>query len=162
MKRFHVHMHVDNLSKNIAFYSAMFNQPPARTETDYAKWMLEDPPVNFAISTRGQKPGIDHLGIQVSSADELAALKGQAAHAEMQLEDEGETTCCYARSDKYWITDPQGVAWEQFHTLETIPVFSEGQVEASPQASACCAPSGTSTVQFMKIRPQASAAKTCC
>ena len=139
MKRFHVHMHVDDLPRNIAFYSAMFNQPPARTEGDYAKWMLEDPPVNFAISTRGDKPGVDHLGIQVSTADELAALKDNATRADMALLDEGETTCCYARSDKYWVTDPQGMAWEQFHTLDSIPVFSQAK-PAATQASACCAP----------------------
>ena len=139
MKRFHVHMHVDDLPKNIAFYSAMFNQAPARTEGDYAKWMLEDPPVNFAISTRGDKPGVDHLGIQVGSADELAALTDNATRADMALLDEGETTCCYARSDKYWVTDPQGMAWEQFHTLDSIPVFSQTK-PAAAQASACCAP----------------------
>ncbi len=125
MKRFHVHVHVDNLATNIRFYSAMFNQAPARTEDDYAKWMLEDPPVNFAISTRGDTPGVDHLGIQVGSADELGALKDSARAADMSLLDDGETTCCYARSDKYWLTDPQGIAWEQFHTLDSIPVFSE-------------------------------------
>lgn len=162
MKRFHVHMHVDNLARNIAFYSAMFNQAPTRTEADYAKWMLDDPPVNFAISTRGHSPGIDHLGIQVSSAQELETLKSQAAQAELQLQDEGETTCCYARSDKYWITDPQGVAWEQFHTLQTIPVFSEGRAADPATASACCAPGSTATVQFMKSRPGTDAAKSCC
>lgn len=135
MKRFHLHLHVDDLARNIAFYSAMFNQPPARTEADYAKWMLQDPPVNFAISTRGAKPGLDHLGIQVESADELQVLKAQAAQADMALRDEGETTCCYARSDKYWLTDPQGIAWEQFHTLDNIPVFREGTA-----ASTCCTP----------------------
>ena len=121
MKRFHVHVHVDNLATNIRFYSAMFNQDPARTDDDYAKWMLEDPPVNFAISTRGDTPGVDHLGIQVGSADELGALKDSARAADMSLLDDGETTCCYARSDKYWLTDPQGIAWEQFHTLDSIP-----------------------------------------
>lgn len=137
MKRFHVHVHVDDLAKNIAFYSAMFNQAPSRTESDYAKWMLQDPPVNFAISTRGDKPGLDHLGIQVESTEELQALKAQAAQADMALLDEGETTCCYARSDKYWVTDPQGIAWEQFHTLDNIPVFREGQ---GAGAAACCTP----------------------
>lgn len=139
MKRFHVHLHVNDLDKNIGFYSALFNQPPTRTESDYAKWMLEDPPVNFAISTRGTSTGVDHLGFQVSSADELGALKTQAQAADMALLDEGETTCCYARSDKYWITDPQGVAWEQFHTLGNIPVFNEAGT-AEPATSACCAP----------------------
>jgi len=142
MKRFHVHMHVDDLAKNIAFYSAMFGQQPARTEGDYAKWMLQDPPVNFAISTRGEKPGVDHLGIQVESAEELAAMKANATKADMALMDEGETTCCYARSDKYWVTDPQGVAWEQFQTLDSIPVFSQKRAKADAEASACCAPKG--------------------
>lgn len=139
MKRFHVHVHVDDLAKNIAFYSAMFKQAPARTEGDYAKWMLQDPPVNFAISTRGDKPGVDHLGIQVETDEELQALKAQALEADMALLDEGETTCCYARSGKYWLTDPQGIAWEQFHTLDHIPVLSQKNQDA-PQAGACCAP----------------------
>lgn len=134
MKRFHVHVHVEDLAKNIAFYSSLFNQQPARTESDYAKWMLQDPPVNFAISTRGGAAGVDHLGIQVESEEELAELRGQAARADLALQDQGETTCCYARSDKYWVTDPQGVAWEQFHTLESIPVFSQPPA----QGAHCC------------------------
>ncbi|MBX3587699.1 MAG: glyoxalase/bleomycin resistance/dioxygenase family protein [Ramlibacter sp.] len=154
MKRFHVHVHVDDLAKNIAFYSAMFDQPPARTENDYAKWMLEDPPVNFAISTRGDKPGVDHLGIQVGSPEELAALKGRAARADMALLDEGETTCCYARSDKYWLTDPQGIAWEQFQTLDTIPVFSEARPATA--AAACCAGPARASA------PAGAPAKACC
>lgn len=139
MKRFHVHMHVEDLAQNIAFYTAMFQQKPARTKSDYAKWMLQDPPLNFAISTRGDKPGVDHLGIQVETAEELQALKAQARQADMALLDEGETSCCYARSDKYWITDPQGVAWEQFKTLDSIPVFSQ-KAAASEEAAACCSP----------------------
>jgi catechol 2,3-dioxygenase-like lactoylglutathione lyase family enzyme len=142
MKRFHVHVHVKDLEKNIAFYSAMFDQQPARTEADYAKWMLSDPPVNFAISTRGDAPGVDHLGIQVDQAEELDALKANATRADMTLLDEGPTTCCYARSDKYWLTDPQGIAWEQFHTLGNIPVFSEPKPAAG---SACCAGADSKT-----------------
>ena len=143
MKRFHVHVHVDDLAKNLAFYSAMFNQPPSRSESDYAKWMLQDPPVNFAISTRGASVGVDHLGIQVESADELADLKANAQKADMALLDEGETSCCYARSDKYWLTDPQGIAWEQFHTLDSIPMFSEAKpvTASAPATAACCASS---------------------
>ena len=99
MKRFHVHLHVDDLSRSIGFYSQLFAAQPARIEADYAKWMLEDPPVNFAVSTRGSKPGIDHLGIQTDDADELAALKARAQAADMALLDEGTTTCCYARSE---------------------------------------------------------------
>ncbi len=145
MKRFHVHLHVEQLAQNISFYNALFGQQPTRTEKDYAKWMLEDPPVNFAISTRGDKPGVDHLGIQVDTREELQALKDQAQMADMALLDEGETTCCYARSDKHWITDPQGMAWEQFQTLDHIPVFSQKR-QSEPQASACCAPKKVITV----------------
>lgn len=139
MKRFHVHAHVEDLGKSIAFYSKMFGAEPTRVESDYAKWMLEDPRINFAISTRGGKPGVDHLGIQTDSEEELQELKARAEAADLALLDEGETTCCYARSDKYWVTDPQGIAWEQFHTLGNIPVFSERQPVAAPQAPACCA-----------------------
>jgi len=139
MKRFHVHMHVEDLDKNVAFYSKLFGAEPTRVETDYAKWMIEDPAVNFAISTRGSKTGVDHLGIQTDAAEELAALKDRAQAADMALLDEGETTCCYSRSDKYWVTDPQGVAWEHFHTLDSVPVFSERQPDV-PADSACCAP----------------------
>jgi hypothetical protein len=139
MKRFHVHAHVEDLQASIAFYTRMFAAEPARVESDYAKWMLEDPRLNFAISTRGDKPGVDHLGIQTDTEEELEALKSQAAAADMTLLDAGETTCCYARSDKYWLTDPQGIAWEQFHTLATIPVFSQKPVPSPEPASACCA-----------------------
>jgi lactoylglutathione lyase len=141
MKRFHVHLHVQDLNQNIRFYSALFGHDPARVESDYAKWMLQDPPVNFAISTRGAQTGLDHLGFQVESDEELRALKTQAEQAELALRDEGETTCCYARSDKYWLTDPQGLAWEQFHTLDHIPTFSETSASTTG-ASACCPPSG--------------------
>lgn len=140
MKRFHVHTHVEDLDKSIAFYSKMFGAEPTRVESDYAKWMLDDPRINFAISTRGRKLGVDHLGIQTDTEEELQELKARAQAADMALLDEGETTCCYARSDKYWVTDPQGVAWEQFHTLGNIPVFSESQTAVAPEASACCAP----------------------
>jgi catechol 2,3-dioxygenase-like lactoylglutathione lyase family enzyme len=137
MKRFHVHLHVDDLARSIGFYSRLFAAEPARVESDYAKWMLDDPALNFAISTRGSQPGIDHLGIQTDDAAELAALKARAEAADLALQDEGETTCCYARSEKHWVTDPQGIAWEHFRTLGNIPVFNEA---AAPAATACCAP----------------------
>lgn len=133
MKRFHVHLHVDELSRSIDFYSRLFAAAPVRTEVDYAKWMLEDPPVNFAISTRG-RPGIDHLGFQADSPEALAVLRARAASADEAVRDEGTTTCCYARSDKHWITDPQGVAWEHFHTLGSIPLFNEAPPEAGSGA----------------------------
>lgn len=140
MKRFHVHLHVNDLAQNIAFYSRLFNAEPTRVERDYAKWMLDDPRVNFAISTRGARPGLDHLGFQVDDAEELAGLMARAESADMALLDEGQTTCCYARSSKHWITDPQGVAWEHFHTLGDIPLFNEA---AAPAGAACCAPAAT-------------------
>lgn len=140
MKRFHVHLHVKDIPQSVAFYSKLFAAEPARVETDYAKWMLDDPRLNFAISTQGATPGIDHLGLQTDDAGELAELKARAKTADMTLLDEGETSCCYARSEKHWITDPQGIAWEHFHTLDTIPVFSQ-KTAVAPGASvpACCA-----------------------
>jgi catechol 2,3-dioxygenase-like lactoylglutathione lyase family enzyme len=137
MKRFHVHLHVEDLAKSIAFYAKLFAAEPTRREDDYAKWMLDDPRLNFAISTRGATPGVDHLGFQTDDADELAALKARAEAADLALLDEGTTACCYARSEKHWVTDPQGIAWEQFHTLGDIPVFGQGR--PSEAASACCA-----------------------
>ena len=138
MKRFHAHVHVDDLTQSIAFYSKLFAAAPTRVEADYAKWMLEDPRVNFAISTRGAKPGLDHFGMQTDDAAELAELKARAEAADMALLDEGNTTCCYARSEKHWVTDPQGIAWEHFHTLGDIPVFNEAA--PSSAAGACCTP----------------------
>ena len=158
MKRFHVHMHVDDLAKSIAFYSRLFAAEPARVEGDYAKWMLEDPRVNFAISTRGDKPGVDHLGFQVDEADELAELKARAQGDDMALLDEGATTCCYARSDKHWITDPQGVAWEHFHTLADVPTFS-AKVATAPEA--CCAPRAAPG-KPVGVPVQAAASSGCC
>jgi lactoylglutathione lyase len=141
VKRFHVHVHVDDLAKNIAFYSAMFDAQPTRVESDYAKWMLEDPRINFAISARGRATGVGHLGFQVDSEEELGALKEHARKADVLLFDEGKTSCCYARSDKYWVIDPQGVAWEQFHTLGDIPLFGGEAKEAATcgSGSSCCA-----------------------
>jgi catechol 2,3-dioxygenase-like lactoylglutathione lyase family enzyme len=139
MKRFHVHIRVDDLKASIAFYERLFSAPPTRLETDYAKWMLDDPRVNFAISTRGGQPGLDHLGFQTDTAEELVQLKDQAQSADMALIDEGQTSCCYAQSDKHWITDPQGIAWEHFHTLGNIPVFHENRA-AQASSAVCCAP----------------------
>jgi catechol 2,3-dioxygenase-like lactoylglutathione lyase family enzyme len=151
MKRFHVHLHVADLGQSVAFYSKLFGAQPARVEADYAKWMLDDPRVNFAISTRGSAPGVDHLGFQVDDASELADLKARAQSADMALLDEGATTCCYARSEKHWVTDPQGVAWEHFHTLGNIPVFNEAAAQRQAtavtapdtDAAASCCPTGT-------------------
>lgn len=158
MKRFHVHAHVTDMKASIAFYSKLFAAEPTRVEADYAKWMLEDPRINFAISTRGDAVGVDHLGFQTDDADELVELKARAKDADMALLDQGETSCCYARSEKYWVTDPQGIAWEQFHTLDNIPVFGEGTRAAEPQALACCAPTSRGKPVGVAIKP----ASSCC
>ena len=131
--RFHVHLHVADLTQSVGFYSKLFAAEPTRHESDYAKWMLADPPINFAISTRGQAGHIDHLGIQTDEAQDLATLQARARSADLALEVEGQTSCCYARSEKHWVTDPQGVAWEHFHTLADIPTFA-----GEPSAKACC------------------------
>ena len=159
MKRFHVHAHVEDLKASVAFYSKMFAAEPTRVESDYAKWMLEDPRINFAISTRGGKPGVDHLGIQTDSAEELVELKARAEAADMALLDEGQTSCCYARSEKHWVTDPQGIAWEHFHTLGSIPLFNEAPVSDAPAAAACCAPS---TPRGKPVPVAVNAASSCC
>lgn len=161
MKRFHVHLHVADLSASVVFYSKLFGAEPTRLEGDYAKWMLEDPRINFAVSTRGGgAPGLDHLGFQADTAEELAAMKSAAQDAGMALADDGETTCCYARSEKHWLTDPQGVAWEHFHTLGNIPVFNEAPAAADVVTeSACCAPARGKP---LNIAVKAAPAKSAC
>lgn len=136
MKRLHIHIGVNNIEEGIRFYTALFNAEPAKIKADYAKWMLDDPRLNFAISTR-TKTGVDHLGIQVDEAHELEALRERLKAADMSTFDEGETVCCYARSDKSWITDPAGVAWEAYNTMEDVQLFSEKE---SLHESSCCTP----------------------
>ena len=167
MKRFHVHLHVQDLPQSIGFYSKLFAAEPARLESDYAKWMLEDPPLNFAISNRGTSVGIDHVGFQTDNADELALLKARAQAADMTLLDEGNTSCCYARSEKHWVTDPQGIAWEHFHTLGNIPVFHEAPPVAvavadadAPAAAACCPPAAQPRGKAIAVPVKAAGA--CC
>ncbi len=141
MKRFHVHVAVDDLAANIRFYSTVFGTEPAVVKDDYAKWMLEDPRLNFAISSRGARPGVDHLGLQVDSDEALAALREQVERAEIAAVDQQAASCCYAKSNKYWITDPQGIAWETFHSLSSIPVYgADTQVAARTAATSCCTP----------------------
>lgn len=140
MKRFHVHAHVNDPSTSIAFYSKMFGTEPVRIEDGHAKWMLDDPRINFAISTHSGAVRIAHLGIQADDDAELAELKARVNASDLSLLDEGQTTCCYARSEKHCGTDPKGIAWEHFHTLRDIPVFSEAKLVATSNAdAACCA-----------------------
>jgi catechol 2,3-dioxygenase-like lactoylglutathione lyase family enzyme len=148
MKRMHIHIAVANLETSIRFYSELFGVPPNVMKPDYAKWMLEDPRVNFAISARGIAPGIDHLGIQVDSDEALEALHTQLDRAGMHITSQEATTCCYVESDKHWVTDPQGIAWETFHTLKDAPTFGSG---GRRENSACCAPA-KQTIQFVSRR----------
>jgi catechol 2,3-dioxygenase-like lactoylglutathione lyase family enzyme len=154
MKRFHLHVSVANLDESVRFYSTLFAAQPTVQHVDYAKWMLDDPRVNFAISTRHRPLGVNHLGFQLDSGEELRAMHAQLQSADAQLIQEDEQPCCYARSDKYWVTDPTGIAWETFHTLGNIPiyggdtsVFAHGtsatpvQTEPVVAKAACCVPS---------------------
>jgi len=137
MKRFHVHVAVPDLAESIRFYSTLFGAEPTVRKTDYAKWMLDDPRVNFAISQRGGPAGINHLGFQVDSGDELEALHANLEAADRAVVAERGANCCYAKSDKYWVTDPSGVAWESFHTLGSIPMFSAEEAPAG-DSNGCC------------------------
>ena len=135
MKRFHIHIGVEKLDEAICFYSALFGTEPVKTKPDYAKWLLDDPRVNFAISTRVKTKGMDHLGLQVEKELELAELRDRLKAAGMAVVEEGETTCCYARSDKSWVQDPAGIPWEAYRTMEDAHVFASQPNQAE---SACC------------------------
>jgi predicted enzyme related to lactoylglutathione lyase len=140
MKRMHVHVAVDDLDRSIGFYSALFAAQPAVVKPDYAKWMLDDPRVNFAISTRGRQPGLDHLGIQVESADELSSVYARLRMAGGSVLEEGRTTCCYAQSEKSWIEDPSGISWETFFTTGESTHYGVG-IEKDARVAhtkACC------------------------
>ncbi len=136
MKRFHIHVSIDDLKKSVGFYSKMFGCEPTKQKEDYAKWMLDDPKINFAISSRGAKPGIDHLGFQTENAEELDIMRERLKNADLQPLEEGETTCCYAKSDKTWVEDPSGIAWETYRTMEDADIFSDTSLEET----ACCTP----------------------
>lgn len=147
MKRLHLHIGVEKLDTSIKFYSALFGAEPVKVKNDYAKWMLDDPYINFAISTRSGKLGLDHLGIQVDDSTALDALRQQLSSANLSTHSDGETTCCYAKSEKSWVTDPDGIAWEAYHTMEDAQMF------ASP-APTC----GVPTDPELSTRPKSS----CC
>ena len=158
MKRFHVHVHVDDLAQSVRFYSTLFATEPSVLKDDYAKWMLDDPRVNFAISTHcGETAGISHLGIQAEDEAELGAVYDRLARAERPVLEEKATTCCYAVSDKQWVADPQGVKWETFFTYGEATVYGEsalGTLETADTGGVCCAPAMS--------EPAAEAAATAC
>ena len=144
MKRFHVHVCVADLPESIRFYRELFGAEPSVLKSDYAKWMLEDPRVNFAISQRGAAPGIQHLGIQVEDGAELKRVYGRLQRANRPVRIEGATTCCYAQSEKSWIDDPQGVRWETFLTTGQSTVYGHDPsrtARTEDEQSPCCGPS---------------------
>jgi catechol 2,3-dioxygenase-like lactoylglutathione lyase family enzyme len=145
MKRMHVNLSVTDLDASIEFYNSLFASEPDVVKADYAKWMLDDPRVNFAISTRGETKGINHLGIQVENDTELDEVYGRLKGAGAPVIEEGATTCCYAESEKTWIFDPEGIAWETFLTLGESPVYGHDLVKPEQTNSACCTPTQPST-----------------
>jgi catechol 2,3-dioxygenase-like lactoylglutathione lyase family enzyme len=156
MKRLHVHVAVEDLPKSIGFYSALFAARPTVVKPDYAKWMLDDPRVNFAISTRGREPGLDHLGIQVEDRDELQEVQARLRQAGGNIIEQGQTSCCYAKSEKSWIDDPAGIAWETFLTTGESTTYGDGTGEREARvahAKACCAP---------EAEPAVAAVAACC
>lgn len=141
MKRFHVHVAVEDLNKSVTFYSELFGIKPTVERPDYAKWMIEDPRVNFAISSRGNKPGVNHLGFQAEDSAELAQLGARADHASRSaVLKETAVECCYAKGNKYWVIDPQGIAWEHFQTLGEVPIFGQDTRMDGTDGQACCIP----------------------
>jgi len=157
MKRFHVHVSVGDLEQSIRFYSTLFGADPAVTKPDYAKWMLEDPRVNFAISTGRTRMGINHLGLQTDSDEELDSLNDQLQRADVHTAAERDVTCCYARSNKYWVKDPAGIAWETFHSLGAVPVYGESSEALQTQTACGAGACGTSTQGAAKTK-----AAACC
>jgi catechol 2,3-dioxygenase-like lactoylglutathione lyase family enzyme len=141
MKRMHVHVSVRDLEASVRFYSTLFAATPTVLKADYAKWLLDDPRLNLAISTRDAPAGIEHLGIQVADADELHEVYGRLEKADAPVLEEGETVCCYAKSEKSWIEDPQGIRWETFLTTGESTIYGS---EAPKSTAACCVPNGIS------------------
>lgn len=138
MKRLHLHVSVPSIEQAVVFYTTLFNAPPSMLKADYAKWMLEDPRLNLAISSRVRAPGVDHVGMQVDSPDELAELASRLKAAGETTLDQQATTCCYAKSDKSWVTDTAGVRWETFYTHGEATEYGEGEMSPDPVRSACC------------------------
>jgi len=152
MKRLHVHVAVADIERSTRFYSSLFGAAPTIKKDDYVKWLLDDPRVNFAISSRGREPGLDHLGIQAENEEELKEVSTRLRAADMHILDEGTTTCCYAKSDKAWVVDPQGIAWEAFFTSGPATTYGDGNPVSTNEVptakkSPCCAP----TVEIARV-----------
>ena len=162
MNRFHVHLNVSDLDASIRFYSHLFATAPSVVKADYAKWMLENPRVNFAISDMGRAPGIDHLGIQVDSGAELASLGQRLDAAGNTLVPEPDATCCYARSDKLWTEDPQGTRWETFHTFGDAVTYYAADEACTTGGAACSAPSPSTQPKAERADGRCAPASGCC
>ena len=155
MNRFHVHLNVEDLDAGIRFYSALFAAEPTVRKSDYAKWMLDDPRVNFAISNKGRAPGIDHLGIQAETAEELAELGARFDAAGIASLPENATVCCYAQSDKLWTQDPQGTRWETFHTFGDATTYHGGEAACATDGARC-------TPDPAQMKPRIQSGSSCC
>lgn len=168
MKRMHVHISVSNLEESIQFYSGMFANQPTVIKSDYAKWMLEDPRVNFTISQRGLEVGLNHLGIQVESGEELSEMQRRLDQLSTPVLEQADAYCCYANSDKYWVKDPSGIAWEAFHTLGNISVYGEHATSSEKKSDSinCCVPLAAATETSLPcctpIKSENSAKIKCC
>ena len=164
MKRLHVHVSVEDIAQSVRFYSTLFAAEPTVVKPDYAKWMLDDPRVNFAISARSEETGLDHLGIQVETPDELHEVYGRLTQADRPVLEEGATTCCYAQSEKSWIADPQGLSWETFLTSGESTVYGDSGVDLGPirtKTAACCTPE-TPQGACCAPKPELAADAACC
>ena len=160
MKRLHVHISVDDLTASVDFYATLFGTPPSTLKGDYAKWSLDDPRVNFAISKRARAAGLDHLGLQVDDDDELREVAGRLAASGARVFEQTDAACCYARSDKAWVNDPQGIAWETFHSHGEITVYGEDDHTAG--ASACCEDVPCGTDELVAAEKTGDSGKACC
>lgn len=161
MKRMHINVGVENLDQSIKFYSALFGEQPVKVKSDYAKWMVEDPRINFAITTRSGKTGVDHLGLQVEEDSELEELRERLKQADLSVFDEGETVCCYARSDKTWVQDPSGIAWEAYKTMEDVQLFS-GAEKAVIASGATATTAATAAEETACCTPETKGQPGCC
>ena len=165
MKRFHVHVAVENLDQSVKFYSTLFAAKPIIIKPDYAKWMLDNPRLNFAVSQRGAEPGIEHLGIQVEHESELNEVYARLSNAERPVTEEKATTCCYAHSDKQWIADPTGISWETFLTHGEATVYGGGLAAAKEASDEACCASTCCTPDAGELQPaqqKAKASSGCC
>ncbi len=140
MKRFHMHVAVKNIEESVQFYSTLFGVPPVKLKDDYAKWLVEDPRINFAISTRSDVLGVNHLGIQVENEGELEVITERLKKADLGVYGEGETTCCYAESKKAWVRDPANIAWEAYQNMADAEVFGNESNQDEDQEGGCCEP----------------------